>query len=222
MPLPFNWEYQTADSKSLAAKEKLSRKDAQYMAVTLKNYTDTARESLKRTQDRMVKQANKHRREPDIGIGDKFFIIKRAWSSTDRPSDKLDFPLTRLSNKIKAMRGYSYEHESPENWKMKDSNNPLPDQEYGAPNPEIIDDEEEREVENILSSRPEYYNADNFINAPLKIREFHEQNPNCEGPPVRLKIWEKVFTNDKFAKPHGDDNKPEKLFKGLIVPRRMK
>ncbi|RKF77839.1 hypothetical protein GcC1_060042 [Golovinomyces cichoracearum] len=202
MPLPFDWEYRTADSKSLAAKENLSRKDAQDMAITLKNYTDTARESLKRTQDRMVRQANKHRREPDFGTSDKAFIIKKAWSFTDRPSDKLDFPFTRLSFKIKAMRLYSYELELLENWKMsrlfhadrlrKDSNNPLPGQEYERPNPEIIDDDEEWEVENILSSRihygklqymvqwrgwdpnPEYYNADNFINAPLKIREFHE------------------------------------------------
>ncbi|RKF75295.1 hypothetical protein GcC1_079029, partial [Golovinomyces cichoracearum] len=126
-------------------------------------------------------------------------------------------------------RGYSYELELPENWKIsrlfhadrlrKDSNNPLAGQEYERPNPEIIDDEEEWEWRG-WDPDPEYYNADNFINAPLKIRGFHEQNPNCEGPPVRLKIWEKAFTNDKFAKLHRDDNKPENPFNGLIVTRR--
>ncbi|KHJ33770.1 hypothetical protein EV44_g3806 [Erysiphe necator] len=220
------------------------------MAMTLKNFADTARESLKRTQERMVKQANKHRGEPDFGIGDKVFIVKKSWSSTDRPSDKLDFPLTRLSYKIKAMREYSYELGLPENWRMsrlfyadrlrKDSNKPLPGQEYERLNPDIVDGEEEWEVENILSSRiyygklhymvqwrgwdtdSEYCNAHNFINAPFKIREFHEQNPDCEGPPARLKNWERAFANDEILTSLKDDNKLANPLKGLIIPHSRK
>ena len=84
----------------------------------------------------------------------------------DRPSSNLDFPLTRLSYKIKNMKGYSYEIEVPNNWKMsnifradrlrKDQNNPLPGQELERPKGELIDNHEEWEVENILSSRLHY------------------------------------------------------------------
>ncbi|POS81953.1 hypothetical protein EPUL_006814, partial [Erysiphe pulchra] len=113
-------------------------------------------------------------------------------------------------------------------------------QEYERPNPEIVNDEEEWEVENILSSRihygklqymvqwrswdpdPEYYNADNFINAPFKIRDFHEQNPNCEGPPARLKNWEKAFAKAEFLKPNKDDNKPAHPLKGLVTSHPRK
>lgn len=223
MPLPFDWENRTHDFKTLSAREKLSRKEAQDMAITLKQYHDAAREALKRTQHKMATQANKHRREPDFGVGDKVFI-KKSWSPTDRPSDKLDFPLTRISYRIKSMKGYSYELDVPDTWRMskvfhadrlrKDPDNPLPGQICDKPGPEIINDEEEWEVDRILSSRlhyhklqymaqwrgwdpdPEYYDAEGLKNSPAKIREFHEQNPNCEGPLVRLSDWETAFSQE--------------------------
>lgn len=139
----------------MPTKEKISSTEAQDMMVTFKNYLDIARESLKLTQDKISKQANKHGSEPDFGVGDKFFIIKKSWSTTDRPSDKLDFSLTKKSYKITQMKGYSYELEVPSSWRMskifhadrlrKDLDNPLP-------GPGIIDDEEEWEVDRILSS----------------------------------------------------------------------
>ena len=60
----------------------------------------------------MARQANRHRRQPDFGPGDYVFVIKKGWS-TDRPADKLDWPLTRTPLKIKAIRGHSYELEVP-------------------------------------------------------------------------------------------------------------
>lgn len=46
------------------------------MVEKLKKYSDFAREALKKTQEKMVEQANKHRRGPDFEVGDKVFIIE--------------------------------------------------------------------------------------------------------------------------------------------------
>lgn len=118
MPLSFDWENRTYSFQILSAREKLSRKEAQDRAKTLKEYTDAAREALKRTQHKMVTQENGHGRELDFGVGDKVFIIKKSWSPTDRPSDKLDFPLTRISFRIKSMKGCSYESDVPDTWQI--------------------------------------------------------------------------------------------------------
>jgi hypothetical protein len=57
-------------------------------------------------QERQAKQANKKRREPDFGPGDMVYVIKKTWK-TDRPSDKLDYPLARPF-KIDKIVGHSY------------------------------------------------------------------------------------------------------------------
>ena len=43
---------------------------------------------MTQTQDRYIKQANKHRREPNFGVGDKVWVSAKHWK-TDRPSKKL-------------------------------------------------------------------------------------------------------------------------------------
>lgn len=94
MPLHFDWEHRTASFKGLSTREKLSRQDAQKTADILRTYFQVAKRANMAAQKRMVRQANKHRREPDFDVGDYVYIIKKSWS-TDRPSDKLDFPMIR-------------------------------------------------------------------------------------------------------------------------------
>lgn len=113
----------------------------------------------------MTKQSNKKRRIPDFGVNDSVFVVKKSWS-TDRPSDKLDFSLTRCHYKIKKMSGYSYRLEVPERWRATDvfcadrlrkyPNNPLPGQASENPDAEEIDSHEEWEVERIVTSRLRY------------------------------------------------------------------
>lgn len=236
MPLAFHWENRTTAMRDMTTRERLSRIDAQTTAQTMKDYVDTARESLKRTQERMANQANKGRREPDFGVGDKVFILKKTWS-TDRPSDKLDFPLTRQAFRIKAMKGYSYELEVPSSWRMTTifhadrlrlcPDNPLPGQDYARPEAEDISGEDEWEVDRVLSSRiyrgklqyqvqwrgwdpdPEWYPASNFRNAPDCLKAFHDAYPEAAGPPLRLSAWSKAHHEEVNLEDHKDDDRPQ-------------
>lgn len=235
MPLHYDWENRTSSFAGMAAKEKLSRKEAQDVASNLREFFDFARRAIGRAQDRMVKQANKHRREPDFDVGDYVFVIKKSWS-TDRPSDKLDFPMTRSSYKILARKGHSFEVDLPASWRMRrvfppdrlrlDPRNPLPGQGYERPEAEVVHDDDEWEVDHIVASRvyhgvlqyqvqwrgwdpdPEFYDANGFKNAPAKLRAFHDDYPEAEGPPRRLAAWEAACLNDDEDEPHADDNLP--------------
>ena len=82
------------------------------------------------------------------------FIIKKP-GTTDRPSDKLDYPLTQRFFKIleEVQGGASYRLEVPDGWTMtnvfhvdrlrKYQNNPLPGQANEIPPGETINDKEE-------------------------------------------------------------------------------
>jgi hypothetical protein len=50
-----------------------------------------------------MKQANKKRRILDFSLKDKVYMIKKTWK-TDRPSNKLDYPLIRPFKIIKIAR----------------------------------------------------------------------------------------------------------------------
>ena len=90
----YDWAKRTREDGFQGLKDRVSRKDAQRLVKSLHDVQEIARASIKRQQDRMTVQANKHRREPDFGVGD-WVIIRKKVSSTDRPSDKLDYPMTR-------------------------------------------------------------------------------------------------------------------------------
>jgi hypothetical protein len=235
MTLPFDWKVKT-QLEGLPPKEKLNRQDAQQLAETLQRYLETARATMGTAQERMVAQANKHRRQPDFGIGDHVYIIKRS-QLTDRPSDKLDFPLTRQHFKIKAMHGYSYELEVPANWTgttvfpadrlRKFDNNPLPGQEAEEPDGEVLESgEKEWEVDDVLASRlhygklqyqvswrgwdpdPNWYYAGLLKNSPALLKKYHDQYPEKAGPPKRLTEWMDAASSDRFDEDHVDDNRP--------------
>jgi hypothetical protein len=107
-------------------------------------------------------------------------------------------------------------------------NDPLPGQEPPQPSGEAIDGQEEWEVEKILAVRlvrnqlqyqvswvgydpdPEWYPASNFIGAPHKIRDFHQEYPQLPGPPRNLPEWIKAWENEEEDYDHLADNRPEK------------
>lgn len=123
------------------------------MAKTLKNYVDIACRAIEQAQSQMVRQANKHCRIPDFNVSDKVFIIKKQWSTT-RPSNKLDFPMTRLLYKIVAkVKDNAFRLEVLKGWRMTDQfnverlqkypDNPLPGQAAENPNREQLNGKEE-------------------------------------------------------------------------------
>lgn len=229
----FDWQQKTEEYGS--AQERVSRMQASEAAKTMQGYIDVAREAMKLAQDRMARQSNLHRREPDFEIGDHVFIVKKTYT-TDRPTPKLDFPLTRNSYRIASMEGYSYVLSVPPSWKgtkvfhadrlRKDPKDPLPGQEYPRPPADVVGDEEEWEVEAIQASRvryktlqyqvswvgwdpdPEWYPAENFRNSPLALKVYHDRYPAHAGPPVRLQQWIEAALTNEPAQAHVDDNMP--------------
>lgn len=238
MPLHFDWEQRTQELRKLPPKERVDREDTQRTAQTIQAYVEYARHTMSASQDKMSAQANLHRREPDFDVGDRVFIVKKVWT-TDRPSDKLVYPLTRNHYRIQARERHSYRLEVPDSWRStrvftadrlrKYLNNPLPGQDFERPDGDEVEpgsDETEWEVEKVLSSRlyyrklqyqvewrgwdndPEWYDAANLKNAPERLREYHDANPDMPGPRKRLKAWIKAAEEERIDPPHSDDNKP--------------
>ena len=158
-----DWESQTnLNGARLTTRERLNRGDAQDMVKKIQGYVAKARELMTKAQDGMAKQANQHRRVPDFGVGDKAFIIKRSELS-DRPSHRLDLPVTSRWFKIKEKCGHSYRLEVPEGWRGTDvfhadrlrkyPDNPLPGQHMEEPAGEYVGDDVEWEMEEILASK---------------------------------------------------------------------
>ena len=246
----YDWAKRTREDAFQGLKDRVSRKDAQRLAKALHDVQELARASIKRQQDRMTVQANKHRREPDFGVGD-WVIIRKKVSSTDRPSDKLDYPMTRNRYKIKEMVGHSYRLEVPQGWRGTDifhadrlrrhPNNPLTGQGSEQPAGEVIEGQEEWEVERVLASRTSgkartlqykvqwkgwdpdetWYPASDFKNAAELVRQFHKDNPDKPGPPVRLEEWLRAASEDRSDPKHPDDNKAAGN-EGLRVMRRRR
>jgi hypothetical protein len=242
----FDWDKATKDWKALTSKSRIDRKDAQLMAQTLQGFIEAGRQGLLKAEERMRKQANKKRREPDFGPGDWVLIVKQGQKITSRPSDKLDYPMTRNAYQIKEMAGSSYLLEVPEGWRgskvfhadrlRKHPHNPVPGQDYTRPAAEDVDGEEEWIVDEILASREhngklqyqvkwsnwdpteEWFPAKDFKNAAALLEKFHADYPEKAGPPARLENWLRAAAEDRFDKKHPDDNKPAKL-KGMKLRR---
>jgi predicted aspartyl protease len=236
MPMHIDWASRTTDWSEYSAKDRLSRKDAQKHIETLKGYVEAAREAISQTQGRMVARENRSRRAPDFDIKDRVFVVKKGWSTT-RPSDKLDFPLTRLSYEIIGkVKDNVFKLKVPPSWRATDQfnadrlrkfpGNPLPGQANENPAGEDVSGEEEWEVAKVTASRihynklqyqaewrgwdpdPTWYPASDFKNAVTKIREFHDEHPDQAGPPTRLAQWERAALAEESDPPHKDDNKP--------------
>ncbi|OQD80121.1 hypothetical protein PENANT_c039G02886, partial [Penicillium antarcticum] len=180
------------------------------------------------------KQANKHRREVDFIVGDQVLVTTKNWQIR-RPSRKLA-DLASGPYEIMEKVGHAYRLKLPDNIKVHPIFNPnklrlasktppLTGQILDPPSPEIIEESQEWEVEEILASRIYYgklqyrvkwvgydedrawYHAGNFKNAPQKLIEFHDTYPGRPGPPMRLTEWTKAALEDEYLEDHSDDNK---------------
>ena len=217
--------------------ERVNREQAQEVAERIQGYVEFARETLFKAQARQAEQANRQRREPDFGVGDRVFIIKRT-TLTDRPSSKLDYPMTRGHYEIlESLGNDSFRLRVPENWQGRDvyhadrlrkyPNNPLPGQAAENPEGELLGESLEYEVEKVLTSQSHYkklqyrvawkgwdleddkwYYADDFKNAATLLKAYHDEYPEKAGPPIRLKQWLEAVENDDFDPSHADDNVP--------------
>lgn len=214
----FDWET-PAPNPPTTATQKLNREKATKVAKCMDEAIAKAKEILKDSQERMETAANRKRRPVDFDINNKVWITTRNWK-TDHPSRKLASqqagPFTILEKK-----GYLYKLDLPASMKVhptfsanklqKVADNPLPGQIVEPPEPIVVTDEPEWEVEEVIASKldhrtlkyrakwlghdedPEYYPASDFMYAPAKLVEFHLQNPTQPGPPRALLSWKAKY-----------------------------
>ena len=76
--------------------ERLSYKEAQQYIKHLEQAWKVACKIIKKAQQSMEKQANKHWHEPDFNVGDSVWVTMKNWK-TEQPSRKLDYQCEDLS-----------------------------------------------------------------------------------------------------------------------------
>ena len=229
--MSFDWK---PLSNSLPRLEKLNREDARKQAERMKEIWEMAAINMNRAQRNMEHQANKHRREPDFGVGDKVFLSLKDYK-IQRPSRKLaeqnEGPFEILE-KI----GNSYRLRLPASMKInpvlspdklrKAADNPLPGQVNVPPEPIEIEGENEWEIEEVLASRINrgklqyrvkwlgfdddfnWYPARNLKGSPHLLRKFHTANPTKAGPPKRLGDWLEAWGKDDYLPDDIEDDLP--------------
>ncbi len=144
-----------------SSRERLQATKAEDISERMNKTLKFARESLVKTREQMMKQVNKHRKEVDYEAGSKVFLNERN-IVTARPSKKLDDKMLGSFTNL-GLVGSSYKLELPESMRVHDVfhpdllrpavDDPLPGQKNEFPDPIVVNDEDEWEIDDILDSR---------------------------------------------------------------------
>lgn len=227
----FDWHRDLAEYKP---NDRFNRQDAQDRIRQLEEAWNVAREGMKKAQERQTIQANKSRKEIDFDVGDKVFICRKYWR-TLQPSRKLANqnagPFEVLERK-----GNAFILNFPESIKVhnpvnanklrKAADDPLPGQVNEEPEPFEVNGELEWEVDQILGVREVYgklkyrvrwkgfdedlkeYWAGDLKNAPIALKEFHDEYPQQPGPPQHLQYWLECAAKDEDPDDRAGDDLP--------------
>jgi transposase InsO family protein/predicted aspartyl protease len=226
----WDWDAPTAATPQ----EKLNHEDAFKVATRMHNAWEVAKGNLGKAQERMSRNTNRHRRPIDWEVGDQVYLSTNNLKNL-RPSRKLGPQWTGPFRIIEQV-GHAYRLELPPGSKIhnvfspdvlaKSPNTPLVGQENPKPSGEIIAGQEEWEVAEILAVKlvrgslhyqvswvghdpdPTWYLASNFMGAPIKLSDFHEQRPTLPGPPRNLSEWLKEWKAGNENYDHLADNRP--------------
>lgn len=228
----FDW---TPIEGSPSRDEQISREQAQDTARKMEDVWKVVSEKIQKAQDQQKKQADRRRRPVDFSVGDKVWLSLRHYQ-TDRPNKKLDSQMAGPFLILEQV-GNSYRLDLPDSMRIhpvfspdklrRAANDPLPGQVTEPPEPIIIGDDQEWEVEEVLASRiyhrrlqyqvkwlgfdedRTWYSAGNFKGSPHRMRDYHQDYPDNPGPPCRLQEWLKAWEEGiEEINDHPDDDKP--------------
>ena len=148
-------------NESQTARERLQRARAKDISEHMQKALDAATEALKKSQEAMVKTANRKRKDMTYEPGDMVFLSSKNIKTT-RPSKKLDDKILGLFKVLEKI-GTSYRLELPKiitihnvfhpSLLRKAADDPMPGQKNDLPEPIVVDNKNEWEVEDILDSR---------------------------------------------------------------------
>ena len=221
--------------KSTAQEPVLTSDQARQRVQLIQDSWKLARDMIVRSQARMIKSANAHRREVDFDVEDYVWLNTKYWN-TARPSLKLD---NKNSGpfKIIAKVGNSFRLRLPASMKInpvmspdklrKSADDPLPGQVNKPEGPVEIAGDIEYEVEEILAVRKrwkrleyrvkwkgyededlEWYPPSDLKGAPHKLKYFHLNYPRLPGPPLKLEEWIKAWEDGLDEYEYLNDDRP--------------
>jgi len=154
-----SFELDTTEYES--SRERLQAAKAENISEHMNKILTFARESLAKTREQMVQQANKHRKEVDYEIESKMFLNEQN-IITARPFKKLDDKMLDLFTNLGFVDS-SYKLKLSETMRVHDVfhsgllrlavDDPLPGQKNEPLESIVVNDEDEWKIDNILNSR---------------------------------------------------------------------